>query len=316
MLRNRGPNDNMTAAQGRALEDSFFSQAPWSEVKRFHKAGMHELRIKVLNLLLCHTDLSWYDIRNEVTRQLYNLESLRVSLGNSRSRRQHFFALAETFQKTANSHVSEFKEPQSQLKEYLGRLDNQFAEAISHESRIDYDKSQNALGAEEELYYTATSPRLYSELLGGNESFKNNRPASSSICQAGTILRTIFPIIDQLLDKQTSPRHVESLLDSAREYENVINARLNSGNVNPNRLKHIKTVRTDQQGADLETFNRSVIKIFQKESKDWETLALMYVQIYIIAVQGFIETVMIEVCPTTIRNKLQDYLAKEIETCY
>lgn len=113
MLRNRGPNDNMTAAQGRALEDSFFSQAPWSEVKRFHKAGMRELRIKVLNLFLCHTDLSWYDIRNEVTRQLYNLESLRVSLGNSRSRRQHFFALAETFQKTANSHVSEFKEPQA-----------------------------------------------------------------------------------------------------------------------------------------------------------------------------------------------------------
>lgn len=42
----------------------------------------------------------------------------------------------------------------------------------------------------------------------------------------------------------------------------------------------------------------------------------MYVKIYIIAVQGFIETVIIEVCPTTIRNKLQDYLAKEIETCY
>lgn len=171
MLRNRGLNDNMTAAQGRALEDSFFSRAPWSEVKRFHKAGMHELRIKVLNLL-CHTDLSWYNIKNEVTRQLYNLESLRVSLGNSRSRRQYFFALAETFQKTANSHVSEFKEPQSQLKEDLGRLDNQFAEAITHESRIDYNKSQNALGAEEELYYTATSPRLFSELLGSNESFK------------------------------------------------------------------------------------------------------------------------------------------------
>ena len=195
-------------------------------------------------------------------------------------------------------------------------MDNQFAEAISHESRIDYDKSQNALGAEEELYYMAASPRLSSELLGGNESFKNNRPASSSICQAGTILRTIFPIIDQLLDKQTSPRHVESLLDSAREYENVMNARLNSGNVNPNRLKHIKTVRTDQQGADLETFNRLVIKIFQQKLKDWGTLALIYVKIYIIAVQGFIEIVIIEFCPTTIRNKLQDYLAKEIETYY
>lgn len=60
-------------------------------------------------------------------------------------------------------------------------MDNQFAKTIFYKNRIDYNKNQNIFGIKKELYYTATNPKFYSELLGGNENFKNNRPIFNSI---------------------------------------------------------------------------------------------------------------------------------------
>lgn len=87
ILKFRGPNNNITAAQKRALKNSFFLQTPWSEIKRFHKIGMHELKIKVFNLFFYHINLFWYNIKNKITRQFYNFEFFRINLGNLKLRR-------------------------------------------------------------------------------------------------------------------------------------------------------------------------------------------------------------------------------------
>ncbi|KAL8308574.1 hypothetical protein RB593_006750 [Gaeumannomyces tritici] len=292
IVKNRSSDEiDMTLKAGQDAEIHFFAKKPWSALRKVDRAGIKALKTQVRNLLTDLVKHEFRQLRVEVEGHLTELRDEELALGPHRSdrnaQRAYLGNICDQFQVITRDALSAnyasqsnffFKE-QHRLITRIVELNEQFSAAIQNKGHT----------------------RAFSQDEGDTE------PAVQSSLQpnVGSPVSKLFPVIRKIRTQRGDP-HGDAQIKKLHDIQYPTD---NSDDI----MDYIKGVYTNSRGADLGTFNGSVLAaVFLDQTKNWDPITKAYVLIAESFVTFFIKEAILSICnDKRVGEELYDNLLRD-----
>ncbi|KAL8377725.1 hypothetical protein RB595_008424 [Gaeumannomyces hyphopodioides] len=330
IVKNRGSDQvDMTLQAGQDAETAFFAKKAWSAVRKVNRAGIKALKTQVRNLLTDLVKHEFRQLRVEVEGHLAELRDEELALGPHRSdrnaQRAYLGNICDQFQAitrdalSANyaSHSKFFVQGHRRLITRIVELNEQFSAAIQNQGHTrafsqDEDDTEPATEGSSQpnqavagtgqashvSFWTPISPMKRSAPVDGKDG---DQPVARSTKRAKRSslgfnldmpvapVSELFPIVSEIMAQAEGP-HGKALLKKFSCIEYLTD---NGDNI----MDYIKGVYTNSRGADLGTFNGSLLAaVFLEQTKNWESITEAYILLAECLVTLFIKQVILSVC--------------------
>ncbi|KAL8403586.1 hypothetical protein RB594_008734 [Gaeumannomyces avenae] len=322
MVKNRGSDQmDMTLQAGQDAEIAFFAEKPWSALRKVNRAGIKALKTQVRHLLTDLVKHEFRQLRVEVEGQLSQLRDEELALGPNRSdknaQRAYLGNICDQFQAitrdalSANytNHSKFFGQEHRRLITRIVELNEQFSAAIENQghtrafSEDDDDTEPTTESSPQPIQATPppaaqvspTKRRAPVDGKGGDQQTarptkraKRSGPGSNLDMPVAPV-SDLFPIVPKIMPQAEGPRG-KALLKKLNCIEYLTD---NGDDI----MDYIKGVYTNSRGADLGTFNGSLLAaVFLEQTKNWESITEAYILLAEFLVVLFIKQVILSVC--------------------
>ncbi|KAJ8126636.1 hypothetical protein O1611_g7002 [Lasiodiplodia mahajangana] len=288
IVKNRGPSDSdKSLKEGQVMEQGFFASAPWSALSSTGRAGIKCLRDRVKELLISLIKEEFPKLKNDVNRELKNLQTQRTNMGPSRNNDQ-----------TQRIYLSKASESfQSLVRDALdgNYIRNKFFSDHQHRliTRVVTENESYA-----EVMTKNGHMRAFAESESNGDGAGKRGPSRTLRMERGAVVSACAEIQDILCE---SDRDV-SISDE-------------SGDI----MSYIDDVYKSSRGQELGTFAQTILgTTFKEQSQKWESITLDHVSRVIRHVHVFISEALKDACPEKkVREALwNEYLLDELRKSY
>ncbi|KAI5919870.1 P-loop containing nucleoside triphosphate hydrolase protein [Camillea tinctor] len=295
IVKNRGPDDmDKTLEQGQADERAFFSQAPWSDLKRTGKVGMDSLKVRVRALLVDLIKKEFPELKRDVRRELHAARTQRDAMGPSRR----------------NQHTQ---------RAYLNKISEKFQALVRD--------ATNAYYTSDKLFTNRPDLRLITRVVEANEEFASEmdkkghmREFISDVAQESE--SAVGGEFEVNFDTEDLYSRLSPQLDNYPELDEIfdpIDISLPDPSGPEDIIDYIEDVYKSSRGQELGTFGSALLgTVFQEQTKKWEPITLWHISQAIICVHHFIYTTIKDICPDSkVQEALWDgFLLDQLQSSY
>ncbi|KAI1133587.1 P-loop containing nucleoside triphosphate hydrolase protein [Nemania abortiva] len=290
IVKNRGPSDgDKSLEEGQAMERRFFADAPWSTLSSSGRAGIRCLRDRVQELLIGLIKKEFPKLKNDVKRELTDLQIQRAKMGPPRSSDQA-------------------------QRIYLSRASEAFQSLVRDALDATYTRN-GAFSGRDEL-------RLITHVVSENASYAKEMTENghmrrfASIRDSDDAMTRDLPGESKIRwDAADAPEACAEIQDVLYEDDPVTHTFGESDDI----MSYIKEVYMSSRGQELGTFAHTLLGIiFKEQSKKWESITLNYISRVILRVHVFISQAVKDACPEQrVRDELWNgYLLDELQKSY